>query len=1075
MFQYMEIRAKTLRILTAAIYRRWGSQPVWLALLACLLWGGVQDARGQGGNRASGYWDEQAAVLFQRLGREHGLPSDIITAIAQDGAGFIWVGTPLGLARFDGYRFHVFRPDPHDPASLPDGYINALHVDRADRLWIATNTGGIVRYVPDTEGFARYAITIGGQAQTTIDRMVEDGRGNLWLASRSGVIRMNIASGAMESLHLDGQKDAATGQGGGVSALCVDGDGTLWVGTDAGLLYRDPDGQVFNDATPLLQRAGEAGDAGISALFNDDRGRLWIATRTGIVISRDRISDTVRRYDITLATGKATDRPFIHAFQDLPPSSGEAGPDRIWLATAPGGLVELDTADGSVRTIRHDPALGSSLSGETVHAILRDRAGLIWIATWGAGLNVHNPGNTGILSIFYLPNGPDGQTPALVRSAMATRDGEVWLGLEGQGIERVEMATGHRRRLTPGQGVAAGLPRAPVLTMVEDAQGDIWIGTPLGLAHYDRRSGQVRPVPLPVGVNQLPVFDILPVGDSLWLASDGLVRYEPASGAITRFRHDPEDDTSLTDDRVRVLAAAENGGIWIGTQNGLHLLDAQHGHLRRVQNRSWDLRSLAHNYITALRYDAHGRLWIGTLGGGISVLDASETEPHFRFRQVNSRNGLPGDSVQSLVLGSDNRIWASTENGLARIDPETLTVRAFGNNEGVGVRNTAVGAAAALPDGSLLFSGREGFIIARPRLLHDWNYHPPLVVTELRIDNQPAPAAGLNSIVTAGGTQVPASPVQVTLPPRSRTLAVSFAALDFAGPENVHYAYHLSGFDEGWVQADALSRTAVYTNLPPGDYVLKLRATNKDGLWNPSIRSVAVKVLPAWYQTLWARAGAVLLGIGMISLLIQARTTALRRHRRRLEQQVAERTQDLMQANAELQRLASTDPLTGLLNRRRFDEFALAEIERARRYGRPLSLLLLDLDHFKRINDMHGHNVGDVALKETARRLQAALRSTDRIARYGGEEMAVLLPETHGPEARELAERVRRTIGDLPLSHDGLLLRVTASLGVAEFQVTDADITDLIGRADAALYLAKQQGRDQVMYAGQPDPVAASG
>lgn len=1070
----METRIDALNEGAPAIFRYWKSQTIWLALLACLLWGVTSEAWGQGSTRIKDGWNEQAATLFQRLGREHGLPSDIITAIAQDGAGFIWVGTPVGLARFDGYRFQVFRPDPNDPASLPDGYINALHVDRAGRLWIATNTGGIVRYVPDTEGFARYPIV--NQGPMTVERMAEDDHGNLWLASHSGVIRLNIQSGAMEGFRLDGQELGTAGKGIDVRALSIDGEGTLWIGTDAGLLFRDSNDTVFTDATSLLQRAGETGDTGISALFSDDRGRLWIATRSGTIISHDPVSDTVHRYEIAPTTGGEATRPQIHGFQDLPPSDNGATLDRIWIAAAPGGLLELDATSGNVRAIRHDPALANSLSSEAVRAILRDRAGLMWVATWEAGLNVHNPGNTGILSIFYLPSdSPNGQTPALVRSTLVTENGDIWLGLEGQGIEIVETATGRHQRLTPGVGVAVELPRAPILSLAEDAGGDIWIGTLQGLARYDRQKGRVKSIALPAGLNLLPIFDILPLDNAVWLASDGLIRYEPASGAITRFRHDSDDDSSLADDRVRVLAAAKDGGIWIGTQNGLHLLDIAQGRVRRVQNRSWDLRSLAHNYITALLYDRHGRLWVGTLGGGISVLDGNERDPHLRFRQVNRRNGLPGDSVQSLVRGSDERMWASTENGLARIDPETLTVRAFGNNEGVGVRSAVTDAATALPDGSLLFGGREGFIIARPDLLHDWTYHPPLVVTDLRIDNQPIPAAALNNIVAAIGRQLPTSPAQVTLPPHSRTLAVSFAALDFAGPENVRYAYHLSGFDTGWVQADALSRTAVYTNLSPGDYVLRLRATNKDGLWNPSVRSVAIKVMPAWYQTVWAQSGATVAGGGLIALLVQARTAALRRQRRRLEQQVTERTRDLMQANAELKRLARTDPLTGLLNRRRFDEVAMAEIERARRYGRPLSLLLIDLDHFKRINDMHGHIVGDVALKETAERLRAAVRSTDRVARYGGEEMAVLLPETPGPEARELAERVRRSIGAPPLHHEGLQLNVTASLGVTAFQMTDANLTDLIDRADAALYQAKQQGRDRVVYAGPEGSITASG
>lgn len=1068
--QEMNRKAKALIFNILAGFRRWFGYRAWMVLSACLLLAGGSMAA----PASERYWEDQSAVMFQRLGRERGLPGDIVTAIAQDGAGFIWVGTPVGLARYDGYRFTLFQPDPRDPASLPDGYVNALHVDRAGRLWVATNTGGLVRYVPDTGGFARYAVHAGGRGEVPVERIAEDLKGDLWLATRAGLVRMNPDSGVLQTVPLEGPAPVTAGMGSDVTALQVDHDGVLWIGTSRGLRRKTPADPAFQDAGALLRQAGLPDDAAISALFSDDQGRLWVATRSGSVLCHDPARQTVRLYDVRLATDQMTDHHVIQAFQDLPTVVGGDARRRIWLATSPGGLLELEEATGTVRPIRHDPALGTSLSGDVVHMMLRDRAGLIWVATWGSGLNVHNPANTGILSVFYLPGPAAAPRQALVRSALTTREGEIWLGLEGQGIERLDPASGRHSWLLPGTGDGAALPRATVLSLAQDAAGDVWIGTLLGLVRYNRQTGRVERVPLPAGLDLLPVYAILPVEGALWLASDGLIRYEPASGAVTRYRHDPDDEGSLSDDRVRVLAEAPGGAIWVGTHNGLHLLDTSQGRLRRVQNRSWDLRSLAHNFITALLHDRNGQLWVGTLGGGISVQDKNAGEGHFRFHQVNSRSGLPGDSVHALVQDADGRVWANTEGGLARIDPETLSVRAFDLDDGVGVHGASMAVGAALPDGALLFGGREGLSIARPAWLRDWTYQPPLVVTDMRIDNRPVPSAGLNNAVSAVAGRPPSSPAQIILPPHSRTLALSFAALDFAGPDSVRYAYHLSGFDEGWVQADALSRTATYTNLPPGDYVLRLRATNKDGQWGASIRSLAVKVLPAWYQTLWAKAAALLLGLGLVALLVQARTAALRHQRRRLESVVADRTRDLMDANAELQRLASTDPLTGLLNRRRFDELAQAEIERASRYARPLSLLLIDLDHFKRINDTHGHAMGDVALQEAARRLLAAVRSTDRVARYGGEEMAVLLPETPLAEAQELAERLRRVISDLPISHEGLAVRVTASLGVASFQAADGDIAHLLGRADAALYVAKQQGRDRVVVADDASNAAAA-
>ena len=166
----------------------------------------------------------------------------------------------------------------------------------------------------------------------------------------------------------------------------------------------------------------------------------------------------------------------------------------------------------------------------------------------------------------------------------------------------------------------------------------------------------------------------------------------------------------------------------------------------------------------------------------------------------------------------------------------------------------------------------------------------------------------------------------------------------------------------------------------------------------------------------------------------------------------------------EVQRLATLDGLTGTYNRRHFMELAQREYDNARRFGHPLTAMMLDVDHFKRINDRHGHHVGDQVLRILADRCRTALRSVDVLGRYGGEEFAILLPgSTQHNAATVLAERIRRRVADEPIRTDDGAVKVTVSVGVAELDEEMRNPGDLFKRADAALYEAKQAGRNRVV------------
>lgn len=176
--------------------------------------------------------------------------------------------------------------------------------------------------------------------------------------------------------------------------------------------------------------------------------------------------------------------------------------------------------------------------------------------------------------------------------------------------------------------------------------------------------------------------------------------------------------------------------------------------------------------------------------------------------------------------------------------------------------------------------------------------------------------------------------------------------------------------------------------------------------------------------------------------------------------------QKILGQNRELERLATTDPLTGVYNRRYFMDFAAKEFLRSQRYSHMFSAIQMDIDHFKRINDSHGHAVGDEVLRAFAANCLEVLRESDVLGRVGGEEFSIILPETEMAGALIAAERFRQAIADLKVYADDEVVRVTVSIGITILRQDDTGIEAVLKRADEALYLAKNGGRNKVVCAG---------
>jgi diguanylate cyclase (GGDEF)-like protein len=1018
--------------------------PGWLLVALTLLVSGASWATATQVSATSGptpdgeRWGALADVVFEHLARDNELPNSTVPmALAEDGEGFLWVGTQSGLARWDGYHFRSYRADPSVADSLPDNVIKQLHTDALGRLWIATNSGGLARYDRERDRFITYGAGPAGLSNASVRDIIDDGTGGVWIATDGGLDHLHADTEQIEHLRHDANDPEGLPDN-RIRALFRDSEGGLWVGTAAGLVRREFGTTRF---VPVALGLPEGKVAVAWSFFQDAAGRVWVGTvRQGAFIV-DLQEHTVRAVVETGTAQSTLQTEGIHAI-------AEVSPGTIWLGTDGHGIVAVDTATFKTRRIRHDPTLSSSLADDTVQALHTDHSGLVWICT-NRGISRYNSKQAAIYTVFGGSSRAESLSDSDVDSVLPMPDDRVWLGLGSNGIDVLDPRGLRVAALRPDpEHPLTALPKDYVNALVRGPSGDVYIGTEQGLYRADRLARGVVRVSQPQHDPSSAVWtlylhqNVLWVGgfDGLWALSLGPDGKVTGAAAVVE---------GLTDQRVTVIDGGPDGSLWIGTKNGLNRLDPATRTVERILPDPRTPTALSAGYIATLLTDRRGRLWVGTLGGGISVMDARERDGHPHFIRLGTRQGFASENIDKLLEDSRGEIWASTDDGLAVVDPSSLAVRSLRRAEGVAIANHWAGAGAITPQGELLFGALGGLVIVRPEKLSSWSYHPPIVVTDVRVGGKRVPTSGFDPSRVL---------VPLTVGPGANSIAVEFAALDFSAPERNRYAYRLEGFDPDWIETEPSRRLAAYTNLPPGDYALKLRGSNRDGLWADSVLTVPIRILPAWYQTVAFRILAGIVFFVLIAAVVQVRTVYLRRARRELERQVIERTAELRESQRQLQQIAYCDTLTALPNRRMFMEEFRELLVLAGLQGGRFALLLIDLDRLKHINDTLGHDVGDALLIEAAIRLQAAVRKSDCVARLGGDEYAVLL--TQNPAAADIEAVCKRIVESFALEVviNGTAVRTSPSIGVAVYPDHGTAQDRLYKSADLALYEAKRMG-----------------
>jgi diguanylate cyclase (GGDEF)-like protein len=986
------------------------------------------------------------------------LPRGVVPALAQDRTGFLWVATGDGLVRFDGYRFQPQELDHPDPVRRNLGWVRALLATRDGKVWIGTENAGLAVYDPLTDRIALHP-ELGrlDAALPMVLALAEAADGTVWVAWHRGGLDRIGPDGRVAGRYRQAGRGHPALPDDRVQALLVDRQGRLWVGSATGL-HRWQAGGGF-------EAVGAAGAAlsDVQSLLQAEDGTLWAGTRQGEVLRLDATSGQVLG-----ASGRGSAGP--GAVTSLAQPSG--GP--VWVGRST-GIDWHDAGDGRLlRRLRQDPRRPDGLAADHVMTLLVDRAGWVWAGGLGLGLQRHNPRYNGITTRMAdtAPGSP--LADADVRGVLQLDNGDIWLATRRQGVLVLDAAlqvsaavrlpawAGAAERQAAADHSHDGPGAAPgVGLMAQTRDGHVWLATDQGLVELDRRQRPLRRLALGGGA----VYQLRAARDGgLWACTaDGLLHLPPGGGVAQTV---PVQGQGAAGQPV-VLAVQEeqDGHLWVGTLAGLYHRPPGRQALLPVQVAPGE--GLAHPAVIGLLLDSRRRLWLDTAVAGLHRLVRWDGE-QAAFDRIGLRHGPAGPPFgANLLEDGRGRIW-SQQNVY---DPEADRLHSLGPAEGRHIGTGWFGAYAALADGRLLFGGSRGLLVVQPGHFEPVEPPSPLVLTGLRINGQAQRMDRLRD--------------GLRLAPQERIFSVEFARLDFGQAPRSRYAWRLEGFDTDWIEAGADQRSAAFSNLAPGSYRLQVRAAGASGRWADPALELPVRVLPAWWQQWWARAAAVLALLLALGALVQWRTRHLRRREAELSHAVQQRTarleqltQALQRESAALQEASTTDPLTGLRNRRYLAQHIGADTAWAIRrhedhllHGAPppasadLVFFLFDIDHFKSINDFHGHSAGDAVLQQIRSRLEAVFRDADAIVRWGGEEFLVVARGLNRRDAPELAGRALQALSAQRYAIEGGdALACSCSLGFAAFPLATRwpralDWADTVNLADAALYLAKQEGR----------------
>ncbi len=803
---------------------------------------------------------QSSDAYFKALTSEDGLTENHANCIYQDETGYMWFGTFDGLNRYDGYEITTFKPDPNDSESLSSILIFAITGDRHGNLWIGTTGGGLNYYDSSTGKFTVFRADESDPSSINddiIQSLFVDKEERLWVGTTKGVNLLDLENWSPDkpalftNINLKGPY-----QNNQVVDFFEDEKGQIWLASNRSLSKLTLEKGSWNVET--IYRTKEVPFTGIRSIIQLPGGEMAALNGNGIFLQNKEGGEWTQ----------VASEPGNHLAIDSTKAS-------LWVGSL-NGLKRYSISGGqllSSETYKNNSSDINSLTNNSIEDLFVDKNGLVWIGTFGGGVNYYDP-NRKNFKLLNVRDSESSLSSNSVRSLNQDRDGRIWIGTIGGGTDvtqasfgsnteatfrriehpsrvyaTMEVISGNNHHVYLGAGDSPGLYRVnlnkedwpvepvggfthSVFSMHQDQRGILWFGTYAG-------------------------------GVSRWIPDDS----QPTGYKTTVFR-EAKNQASLPSNIIRSIAEDLDGNLWFGTAKGLVRVKSSDAkketpRFETFTNEPGNSSSLSHDYILSLRVASDNSLWVGTFGGGLNHLTNFSEDGTPNFEQFTELEGFPNGVVKAILIDNEKDIWASTNKGIVHLEADSKKLTTYDYGDGLQSNEFQELAACRLKDGTLVFGGVKGVNYFHPDDIHVDPSTVKPVLTKLEVLNIPVVSgSSINGKVILEENLEQTTNIE--LRHTENNFSLEFSALQFESPNDIKYAYQLEGFNKDWIYTNADHRRATYTNLPYQDYTFRVKASNSDGVWSEEFKMLNISISPPIWLEWYAKIFYALLFILML-------------------------------------------------------------------------------------------------------------------------------------------------------------------------------------------------------------------
>lgn len=799
---------------------------------------------------------QSQSINFKNYSVRDGLSHTKVNSICQDKHGLMWFGTEAGLNKFDGLVFHKYYSTYDSPSGLSGSNIEIIFNDGHGNLMIGTDQGLDV-YNYENDSFEKFWFLSNDTLKHTQKRITSlalDLDGSLWVGTVEGLIlfeSIDFSESITDDPDSHDFRYTYTGRIEGltdefINCISRDNQGNMWIGTILGLnVYTRHNRKIMHFHHEPDDPMSLSHDY-INEIFQSSDNSIWISTQRGGLnrLFQDSLGNYKFRHylhnpDNEFSISNNTVRDII-----------ELEKGYLWIATF-NGLNIMDIH--SERFIQHypDPDNPNSLSFKSITSIYKDQHGAVWLGTYYGGIDYYDPRLNYFAS--YRNNKYDLESVSfnVISSMIEDENGLIWVGTEGGGLNWFQKSEEKFARVKSIYVDEIDFSEMIISALLFDRDGEIWIATHRhGLHIINQKNKSHRELILPeqrpfisdrINVTYALYQDNL---DRIWIGTHGkgIFVYDKSINHFKFYLHDEANETSISSDIINAFLEDSSGNIWIATNDGLNIFYPSPGGFQRISVQNSD--SLEHHVIVnCLFQDSKARIWAGTFGEGLFLLDKEKMKlVLFMDSELAEAKVIYG--IEEDYNGS---LWITSNQGIYQYSPSGIT-RNFDIHDGILSNQFSRNSILRCSDGDILFGGVNGLNSLDPEAVGMNELIPEIYISNLFINNRVVKPHEKSSPLPGHVNETS----EIKLNHKQNDFGFEFVALSYIQPEKNRYRFMLDGFDNDWIEMGSENRRINYSNLKPGDYTFKVHASNNDGVWTPKPRTIAIHLKPAPWRTWWA-------------------------------------------------------------------------------------------------------------------------------------------------------------------------------------------------------------------------------